>query len=80
MLDKPNFVCIYFHTFTHNAIEVSKQLNNKFSIPTLFLVDSDSFKKAIEISELNTIGCLNIPTSQDQLDDIISKYTLRIHI
>jgi len=72
MLDRPDLVCIYFHTFTHNAIDVAKSLNNKFGIPTLFLIESDSFRQAVDICEdLNTLGCLKIPTSQEQIDDVV---------
>lgn len=73
-LDRPDIICIHFHTFTHNALDISKELNDKYSIPSVFLVDSDSFKEAIEISDLNIIGCLNIPVSQTELIDIIQSY------
>jgi len=74
MLDRPDLVCIYFHTFTHNAIDVAKSLNNKFGIPTLFLIESDSFRQAVEICELNTLGCLNIPTTQEQINDVMNGF------
>jgi DNA-binding NtrC family response regulator len=73
-LDKPDIVCIHFHPFTHNALEISKELNNKYEIPSIFFIDSDSFRDAVEICDFNILGCLNIPFIEKELIDIIKTY------
>lgn len=73
-LDKPDIVSIHFHEFTHNALEISKQLNDTYNIPTIFLVNSDSFKEAVDLSELNVIACLTVPVDEEELTEIVEQY------
>lgn len=73
-LDKPDIICIHFHAFTHNALDISKELNDRYGLATIFLVDNDSFREAVEICDFNIIGCLNIPFAQQELIDIVNFY------
>lgn len=68
MLDKPSVVCIHFHEFTHNALEVSKELFDRFGISTIFLVSNKAFKEAIDISNSdNVVDTLLIPFSSSKM-------------
>lgn len=67
-LDRPDVVFIHFHEFTHNAINLSKEINERFNIPTIFMASLDSFKNVIEeIKDQNIIGCIDIPINSKQL-------------
>ncbi len=73
-LDKPDVVFIHFHEFTHNAIDLSRQINERFSIPTIFMVNLDSFKDVVEsIEDQNILGCLDIPINSKQLTYLLQQ-------
>lgn len=73
-LDKPDAVCIHFHEFTHDAIDLSRQIYERFQIPTIFMVNKDSFKDVIEGMQSDyIIGCLDIPSNQKQVSYLLQQ-------
>lgn len=73
-LDKPSVVCIHFHEFTHNALEISKELFDRFGIFSIVLVSSEAFKEAVSISNSkNIVDTLLIPFSSSELKRVLDK-------
>lgn len=71
-LDKPSVVLIHFHEFTHNAIQIAKELYEKHGVESILLVSSNSFKEAVDIAKNDNLkGCLKIPFSKEELKAVL---------
>ena len=74
-LDKPNAVILHFHLFTHNALEVSQELYDNYGVPSIVMVDSESFRKAVELIESpHVLGCISRQYSIQEIQNILIKH------
>ena len=74
-LDKPNVILIHFHVFTHNAIDISQKLYNKYGVSSIFMIDSNVFREPVELIEsTHILGCVSIKSSTQEIHNIIKKY------
>ena len=75
-LDKPNVVILHFHVFTHNALEVSQELYDNYDVPSILMIDSESFREPVELIESpHVLGCITTQFSIEEIQEI-----LNIHI
>ena len=75
-LDKPNAVILHFHVFTHNALEVSQELYDNYGVPSIFMIDSESFREPVELIESpHVLGCFTTQFSIEEIQEIIQQFT-----